>query len=245
MTILKLGIPSKGRLMDLTINWFGRQGIHIETSSGSREYSAKILGNSNIQVMLISASEIPHELAMGRIDLGVTGQDLVREKIPMWDEVLFELKLLNFGKANLVLAVPNFWVDVDSIDDFDAAAINFRRKNGFRLRIATKYHNLMWSYLRKMGVADYQFVDSQGATEGTIKNNSADAIADISSSGKTLKANHLKVIGDKPVLSSQATLFLSYASKWSPDKHKVLEHLSSRIFVKKVEIPDLANSKSR
>lgn len=138
MEKLKLAIPSKGRLMDLTIDWFARQGIEINTSKISREYSAKISGTTNIEVLLISASEIPKELATGRIDLGVTGQDLVREKIPSWREILIELKLLNFGKADLVLAVPNFWVDVDSIDDFDAVAINFRRKNGFRLRIATK-----------------------------------------------------------------------------------------------------------
>ena len=245
MTTLKLAIPSKGRLMDLTIDWFAEQGVQIETSRKSREYSAKILGISHIQVLLISANEIPQELAMGRVDLGVTGQDLVREKIPMWKEILFELKLLNFGQANLVLAVPNFWVDVESIDDFDAAAINFRRRNGFRLRIATKYHNLMWSYLRRMGVADYQFIDSQGATEGTIKNNSAEAIADITSSGKTLKANHLKVIGEKPVLSSQATLFLSYFSEWSPEKYEILKKLINRISANNVEIPNLPNAKSR
>ena len=244
MTVLKLAIPSKGRLMDLTIDWFAKKGVLIDTSMGSREYSAKILDLPYIQVLLMSANEIPKELAMGRIDLGVTGQDLVREKIPIWREVLFELKLLNYGKANLVLAVPNFWVDVESIDDFDAAPINFRRTNGFRLRIATKYHNLMWSYLRRMGVADYQFVDSQGATEGTIKNNSAEAIADITSSGKTLKANHLKVIGDKPVLYSQATLYLSYVSKWSPAKYKILEELSNRISLNKEEISSLANPKS-
>ena len=245
MTVLKLAIPSKGRLMDSTIDWFAGQGVQIETSRSSREYSAKILGISGVQVLLISANEIPQELAMGRIDLGVTGQDLVREKLPMWEDTLFELKLLNFGKANLVLAVPNFWIDVDSIDDFDAVAINFRRKNGFRLRVATKYHNLMWSYLRKMGVADYQFIDSQGATEGAIKNNSAEAIADITSSGKTLKANHLKIIGDKPVLSSQATLFVSYVSKWSPAKCKILEEFSRRISVNKARIPSLPNAKSR
>ena len=229
MSFLKLAIPSKGRLTKQTIDWFAKNSVIIKTSMSSREYSAKIVGMPKIQLLLLPAGEIPKELASGRIDLGVTGQDLVREHIPVWREVLIELKPLNFGRADLVLAVPKFWVDVDSIDDFDAVAINFRRKNGFRLRIATKYHNLMRSYLRRMGVADYQLVDSQGATEGAIKNNSAEAIADITSSGKTLEANHLKAIGDQPVLNSQATLYCSNASAWTMNKNKVLEDLISKV----------------
>ena len=245
MEKLKLAIPSKGRLMDMTIDWFARQGIEINTSKISREYSAKISGTTNIEVLLISASEIPKELATGRIDLGVTGQDLVREKIPSWREILIELKLLNFGKADLVLAVPNFWVDVDSIDDFDAVAINFRRKNGFRLRIATKYHNLMRSYLRRMGVADYQLIDSQGATEGAIHSDRADAIADITSSGKTLEANHLKVISEEPVLRSQATLYLSHVTKWPLSKYRTLKQLTGMMSMNDEKIRVLQDTKFR
>lgn len=241
MSILKLAIPSKGRLMDLTIDWFAKQGVQISNFKHSREYSARISGIPKIQVILLSAGEIPKELAAGRIDLGVTGQDLVRENIPTWENILHELKLLNFGKADLVLAVPRFWVDVESIDDFDAVAINFRRKNGFRLRIATKYHNLMWSYLRKMGVADYQLIDSQGATEGTIKSNIAEAVADITSSGKTLKANHLKIIGNQPVLRSQATLYLSLTAKWSHVKYNILKDLTKSMSFDPEQVFSLTN----
>ena len=215
--------------MESTVAWFARSGVIIDTPLDKREYVAQILGMPKIEVVLISASEIPKKLSMGQIDLGVTGQDLIRETVPVWEEIICELKQLEFGKANLVLAVPKFWVDVDSLDDFDAVAINFRKKNGFRLRIATKYHNLVWAYLRKMGIADYQLIDSQGATEGTVKNNSAEAIADISSSGETLEANHLKVIGDAPILSSQATLYLSYAAEWSLAKRKILEDFCSQL----------------
>ncbi len=242
MSILKLAIPSKGRLMDLTIDWFAQNGVQIDNLIGTREYSARISGIPKIQILLLSAAEIPKELAAGRIDLGVTGQDLVRENVPAWENILYELKLLNFGRADLVLAVPRFWVDVDSIDDFDAVAINFRRKNGFRLRIATKYRNLMWSYLREMGVADYQLIDSQGATEGTIKNNSAEAIADITSSGKTLKANHLKIIGSRPVLRSQATLYLSRTAKWSSIKYNIFLDLTKRMCLESKDALPLLNS---
>ena len=241
MSVLKLAIPSKGRLMDLTIDWFAQQGVQISNFKHSREYSARISDIPKIQVIILSASEIPKELAAGRIDLGVTGQDLVRENVPIWENILHELELLNFGKADLVLAVPRFWVDVETIDDFDAVAINFRRKNGFRLRIATKYHNLMWSYLRKMGVADYQLIDSQGATEGTIKSNIAEAVADITSSGKTLKANHLKIIGDKPVLSSQATLYLSLTAKWSSVKYNIFKDLTKSMSFDAEEVLSLTN----
>lgn len=232
MSVIKFAIPSKGRLRDLTIDWFAKYKIEIELAAGHREYSARVLGFSNVEIILLSAGEIPKELAMGRIDLGITGQDLVREKIPFWSEKMLELRLLNYGYANLVLAVPKFWVDVESLDDFDAVATNFRLENGYRLRIATKYQNLIWSYLRHMGVADYQLVESQGATEGVIKNNLAEAIADITSSGETLKANHLKIIGEEPVLHSQATLYLSSVNTCDKQKYETLKSLCNKIGVK-------------
>ena len=115
---------------------------------------------------------------------------------------------LGFGHADLVVAVPGCWVDVGTLlDDLDAAAAAFRLTHGFRLRIATKYHRLTREFLRENGVADYQLVDSQGATEGTVKNETAEAIADITSSGDTLRANHLKILEDGVMLRSQATLF--------------------------------------
>ena len=231
MSVIKFAIPSKGRLQDLTIDWFAKHKIEIELAAGQREYSARILGFPKVEVILLSAGEIPKELAAGRVDLGITGQDLVREKIPFWADIMLELKLLNYGHANLVLAVPKFWADVETLDDFDAVATNFRLENGYRLRIATKYHNLMWAYLRDMGVADYQLINSQGATEGVIKNNAAEAIADITSTGETLNANHLKTIGEEPVLRSQATLYMSSANTWSVEKYEVLEVFCNKIAV--------------
>jgi ATP phosphoribosyltransferase len=236
MSAIKFAIPSKGRLRDLTIDWFIKRKIQIELAVGQREYSARMVGFPEIEIILLSSGEIPIELAAGRVDLGITGQDLVREKIPFWTEAILELKLLNYGYANLVLAVPKFWVDVETLDDFDAVATNFRRENGYRLRIATKYQNLIWAYMQKMGVADYQLIDSQGATEGVIKNNAAEAIADITSSGETLTANHLKIIGLEPVLRSQATLYLSSTTTWDNKKYKNLISLCNKISVKPPKI---------
>ncbi|RBI77162.1 ATP phosphoribosyltransferase [Roseovarius sp. TE539] len=209
---IKLGVPSKGRLMEKTFDWFGARGITLGRAGSEREYSGYVQGIDNVDLVLLSAGEIPRELAAGRIHLGVTGSDLVREKLGQWHTRVEELAELGFGHADLVLAVPAAWVDVSVLDDLDAVAAAFRTRHGFRLRIATKYHRLVREFLRENGVADYQLVDSQGATEGTVKNETAEAIADITSSGDTLRANHLKTLEDGLILQSQATLFRSRAA---------------------------------
>ncbi len=208
MSILKLGLPSKGRLQEQTIDWFSARGVTIERTELGREYAGRVLGFDDIELVLLSAGEIPKELATGRIHLGVTGQDLIHEKIPGWDSKIAELAMMGFGQADLILAVPDIWLDVENIDDLDAVAAAFRARHGFRLRIATKYHNLVREFLQGHGVADYQLVDSQGATEGVVKNLTAEVIADITSSGETLRANHLKILHDGLILHSQATLFV-------------------------------------
>lgn len=204
---LKLGIPSKGRLMEKTFEWFNSRGMAFRKIGSDREYAAEIGGINGVELVLLSASEIPRELAAGRIHLGITGTDLVHEKMVNWPSKIEALEELGFGYANLIIAVPTCWVDVDTLDDFDAVCAAFRKNHGFRLRIATKYHRLTREFLRDAGVADYQIVDSQGATEGTVKNQTAEAIADITTSGQTLKANHLKILKDGLILKSQATLF--------------------------------------
>lgn len=225
--MLKLGLPSKGRLQKQTIEWFAKHDVIIERTGNDREYSGRIEGHENVELVLLSAGEIPSELSAGRIHLGVTGQDLVHEKIIAWDNILSEVTQLGFGHANLVLAVPKVWIDVTSLDDFDAVAAAFRKKHGFRLRIATKYHNITRKFFHDMGVADYQLIDSQGATEGTIKNQTAEAIADITSSGETLEANHLKVISDGVILKSQATLYVSKVADWGKDDREALQRLDA------------------
>ncbi len=244
MSSLRLGVPSKGRMRESTIDWFKENGLQIKAAVKNREYSASVGNFKELEVVFLTAGEIPYELAMGRIDLGVTGQDLVHENLADWCRFLIELKTLDFGIADLVLAVPKFWVDVESVDDLDAVATSFRRKNGYRLRIATKYHNLVWSYLRNMGVADYQLVESKGATEGTIKNDNAEVIADISSSGNTLEANHLKVIGNQPILRSQAAFYCSREAEWGKTKATKLKELCSVLRLKPSLISDLIDSQA-
>ncbi|MCB2110065.1 MAG: ATP phosphoribosyltransferase [Defluviimonas sp.] len=226
--MLKLGVPSKGRLMEQTFDWFGARGVTLRRAGSVREYSGAVDGIAGLELVLLAAGEMPRELAAGRIHIGVTGSDLVREKLADWDRQVAALAPMGFGHADLVLAVPTAWVDVDTLDDLDAAAAAFRRAHGHRLRIATKYHRLVRDFLRANGVADYQLVDSQGATEGTVKNLTAEAVADITSSGETLRANHLKILADGLVHASQATLYAARAADWAPGPRSALEALSRR-----------------
>tara|TARA_R110002110_G_scaffold87915_5_gene228896 strand:+ start:468 stop:1157 length:690 start_codon:yes stop_codon:yes gene_type:complete len=221
MTV-KLGVPSKGRLMEKTFDWFGARGISLQRTGSDREYAGAVDGVDNVSLILLSAGEIPRELAAGRIHLGVTGTDLIQEKLALWDQLVEPVEELGFGAADLIIAVPQAWVDVDTLDDLDAAAAAFRSAHGFRLRIATKYHRLVRDFLRAAGVADYALVDSQGATEGTVKNETAEAVADITSSGETLQANHLKVLSDGLILKSQATLWRSRVAKADEADRKTL-----------------------
>lgn len=226
--MIKLGVPSKGRLMDKTFEWFGARGI-LMAKVEDREYAGAVQGIDGVQLVLLSAGEIPRELAAGRIHLGVTGSDLVREKLAGWEIRVEELARMGFGHADLVIAVPKFWVDVDNLDDLDAVCAAFRARHGHRLRIATKYHRLMRGYLRDNGVADYQLVDSQGATEGTVRNETAEAIADITSTGDTLRANHLKMLSDGPVHASQATLYRSESAVWDDAAKSALAGLTAQL----------------
>lgn len=226
---IKLGVPSKGRLMEKTFDWFSERGIGLRKSGSDREYAGAVDGIDGVELVLLSAGEIPRELAAGRIHMGVTGSDLVREKLAPWDMHVEELSTMGFGHADLIIAVPSFWVDVDTLDDLDAVAAAFRAKHGFRLRIATKYHRLVRDFLRDNGVADYQLVDSQGATEGTVKNETAEAIADITSTGDTLRANHLKILSDGLIHQSQATLFVSKHADWSTDSKSIFGRFEAKL----------------
>lgn len=222
--MIKIGVPSKGRLMEQTFDWFSERGLAMQKSGTEREYAGRVAA-AGVELVLLSAGEMPRELAAGRIDLGVTGSDLVREKLTDWRQQVSEVAALGFGRADLVIAVPAAWIDVETLDDLDAAAAAFRARHGHRLRIATKYHRLVRNFLTDQDVADYQLVDSQGATEATVKNMTAEAIADITSSGETLRANYLKVLSGSLILQSQATLFRSALSS-GPELDALLRQLA-------------------
>lgn len=229
MSALILGLPSKGRLMSDTIDWFAARGIHIARDGSDREYAASATGIDNVQVVLLSAGEMPRELAAGRLHLGVTGEDLIRERLPAFETQIRMITPMGFGHADLIVAVPAAWVDVETMHDLDEAAHTFRARHGSPMRIATKYHNQARAFFRRHGVADYRLTDSQGATEAGPKNLTAEAIVDITSSGATLTANHLKMLDDGLILKSQAMLCASLTADWPEATRRTLTEIETRM----------------
>ncbi|MEO1471886.1 MAG: ATP phosphoribosyltransferase [Pseudomonadota bacterium] len=226
---LVLALPSKGRLQADTIDWFAARGVTIRRTGEGREYAAEAEGAPGLGIAMLSAGEIPAALEAGQVHLGVTGQDLVEERVTDWTRALRLASLMGFGHADLVVAVPGWWVDVETMADLDDAAERFRARHGQALRIATKYHALTRRFFREKGVADYRLIDSQGATEAAPKNHAAEALVDITSSGETLRANHLRVLDDGLILRSQASLFLSRRAAWDGAARQAAAGLSARL----------------
>lgn len=206
MTI-KLALPSKGRLKEEAVKRCRHAGIEIRLPGNDRTYRAAATGIEGLEVGFLSASEIARELDRGNIDFGITGEDLVRETIPDCDAKVDICARLGFGFADVVVAVPNVWFDVTNMADLDDVAAEFHQRYGRRLRIATKYWRLTQKFFTQShDIQVYRIIESLGATEGAPAAGSADAIVDITSTGSTMKANHLKILDDGVILRSQACL---------------------------------------
>ncbi len=206
---LILGVPSKGRLMEDTLAVFGAAGLVIEKRGDERGYRGGVAGRDDVAVEFLSAGEIARHLQAGRIHLGVTGEDLVREEIPYADERVDLLLKLGFGHADVVTAVPACWLDVETMADLEEAGAQFAAEHGRYMRVATKYPMLTRRFFLSKGVVSYHTVESLGATEGAPAAGSAEAIVDITSTGSTLKANGLRVLSDGLILKSEANLVFS------------------------------------
>src|SRR5262245_60793730 len=216
---ITLALPSKGRLKEQALELFARAGLPVSVPGDDRKYRARVDGRAGIEVAFLSASEIASELGQGTVDLGVTGEDLLRETLADWESRAEIVGRLGFGHANVVVAVPDVWLDVDTMADLDDVAADFRHRHGRRLRIATKYWRLTQHYLsQKHGIQVYRIVESLGATEGAPAAGSADVIVDITTTGSTLRANHLKVLEDGVILKSQACLVASRKARSATDE---------------------------
>jgi ATP phosphoribosyltransferase len=213
---LTLAVPSKGRLMEQTLDLLGKSGLKLKKTGNQRGYRGEIEGMPSVEVAYISASEIAWYLKTGRAHLGVTGEDLIREQISDADERVEMLKKLGFGHADVVVAVPAFWLDVRTLADLDEIAGTFRREHGRWYRVATKYVNMTRRFFAAKGVTDYRIVESLGATEGTPAAGTADLIVDITTTGATLAANGLRVLDDGVILKSEANLVASNVADWTP-----------------------------
>lgn len=226
---LVLAVPSKGRLQENAFAFFGRAGLKFVQSRGARDYRGSIAGVEGAEVAFLSASEIVSQLSSGAAHLGVTGEDLVREQVPNADSAVEMLTPLGFGHANVVVAVPQAWIDVRSIADLDDVASTMRIRQGRKLRVATKYVNLTRRFFAQHGIADYRIVESLGATEGAPAAGTAEIVVDITTTGSTLAANALKVLDDGVMLASEANLVASVRAPWGERARTAARTILSRI----------------
>jgi len=229
---LIIGIPSKGRLQENANAFFANAGLKVKQAPGGREYVGSLSGIDNVAVAFLSASEIVARLEDGSIHFGVTGEDLIRENLEDADKVVELVLPLGFGYADVIVAVPQSWIDVETMADLDDVALAFHRRHGRRLRIATKYINTTRRFFADHGIADYRIVESAGATEGAPAAGTAEAIVDITTTGSTLAANNLKILDDGVMLKSQANLVASLTANWSPARLKAAGIMLDRIDAK-------------
>ncbi len=226
---LILAVPSKGRLMERSLEIFEQAGLALHRVGHERGYRGAVAGRDDIAVLFLSASEIAHYLGSGRAHLGITGEDLVREEIPRWEERAELVRGLGFGRADVVVAAPACWIDVQGMGDLEDMAALFYRTHGRRLRVATKFPVLTRRFFASWGVSGYRIVESLGATEGAPAAGTAEMIVDITSTGATLKANHLKVLDDGVILQSEANLVASKVAPWGDRALAARALIESRI----------------
>ena len=226
---LVLAVPSKGRLQQNAEAFFARAGLDLVKPRGARDYRGTVSGFPGIEIAYLSAAEITAQLAQGAVHLGITGEDLVREMIPQSDERVVLITGLDFGFANVVVAVPQAWIDVRTMADLDDVATAFRLKHERKMRLATKYANLTRDFFAGHGVVDYRIVESSGATEGAPAAGTAEMIVDITTTGATLAANGLKTIEDGVILRSQANLVAARTAAWDEAHRETARLLLDRI----------------
>lgn len=212
---LIIAVPSKGRLKEQVEAWLADCGLKLSIAGGARGYMAELKGVSGVQVRLLSAGDIAEAIDAGEVHLGITGEDLLRERGGALEDRALLLRPLGFGRADLVVAVPKSWIDVDTMADLEEVAHDLLARNGRRMRVATKYLVQTRAFFARHGIADYRIAESGGATEGAPAAGAAELIVDITTTGATLVANGLKILSDGIILKSQAQLTAALRADWS------------------------------
>ncbi len=207
--LITIGLPSKGRLKEGSVNFLDRNNLKLTINGGDRNYFAEVKNFPNIKVIYLHAKEIIQRIGDGTLDMGISGLDLLNESALNLKQKIEVKKKLDFGSASVVIAVPDDWIDVQTVADLEEVSFDFRDKKNTRLRVATKYPNLTNNFLVSKGVTQYKLVPSLGATETYPFIGSAEIITDITSTGKTLRDNNLRILKDGLILRSQACIFYS------------------------------------
>lgn len=222
---LIIAVPSKGRLKEQVEAWLADCALKLESVGGERGYMARLRGLAGAQVRLLSAGDIAEALDAGEVHLGVTGEDLMRERPGDMTQRVLLLRPLGFGRADLVVATPKSWLDVETMADLEEVAHDILARSGRRMRVATKYILQTRAFFARHGLADYRIVESGGATEGAPAAGAAEIVVDITTTGATLRANGLKVLSDGVILKSQAHLAASLRAPWTADALQVADSL--------------------
>ena len=207
--LITIGLPSKGRLKEGAVHFFKKNNYELTSNGGERNYFASFEKYPNIKIIYLHAKEIIQRLGDGTLDIGISGLDLLNESATNLKQKIEVKKKLDFGSAKVVVAIPNDWIDVQTVADLEEVSFDFRDKKNTRLRVATKYPNLTNNFLVSKGVTQYKLVPSLGATETYPFIGSSEIITDITSTGKTLKDNNLRILKDGLILKSQACMFCS------------------------------------
>ena len=207
--LITIGLPSKGRLKESSMSFFDKNNLKLTTNGGERNYFAEVKNFPNIKIIYLHAKEIIQRIGDETLDIGISGLDLLNESATNLKQKIEIKKKLDFGLANVVIAIPDDWIDVQTLADLEEVSFDFRDKKNTRLRVATKYPNLTNTFLVSKGITQYKIVPSLGATETYPFIGSSEIISDITSTGKTLKDNNLRILKDGLILKSQACLFYS------------------------------------
>jgi ATP phosphoribosyltransferase len=226
VNIINIGIPSKGRLRKDVLKIFKDKKLNLVSERGERDLIGSIKNKKNIKILYLHAREIIERLGDNSLDIGFSGYDLFKESEINTQKKINVNKKLSFGKADLVVAIPDPWIDVQTIADLEEIAFEFRDRKKKRLRVATKYPNLTREFLFSKGVTQFRLVESLGATEAYPFTGSSELITDISSTGETLKANNLRVLKDGEILKSQACILTSKKNSKKKGLKKLIQLLS-------------------
>lgn len=229
MAELLFGIPSKGRMHEEAAKWLSAASLPIERDAAARGYLARLRGIQGVEVHLLSAGEIAAMLDSGKLHIGLTGFDLLNERATGVGDKLRVVAKLGFSRARVVVAVPDAWIDVDTMDDLRDAAARFHERTRARFRVATKFRHLTRRFFASHGLYDYRIVSSLGATEGAPAAGAAELIVDITETGSTLAANQLRILDDGLILESEAVLAISRAAAWGSAELDVLAGLLRRL----------------
>ena len=224
--MINIGIPSKGRLKNDILKIFKKNKLNLISERGERDLLGSIKNITKIKILYLHAREIVERLGDGSLDLGFSGYDLLKESEIITQKKINVIKKYNFGKANLVIAVPDPWIDVQTVADLEEIAFEFKDKKKKRLRVATKYPNLTREFLFSKGVTQFKIVGSLGATEAYPFTGSSEIITDITSTGETLSANNLRVLKDGLILKSEACMMRSKSALKSSILNKIVKLLS-------------------